>query len=99
MSYPDKHDFASVSGILDPSVSNELNIQLFWYATNSQVMIKAGTPMMQIIPLTEKKYEMVCREKTLLDELWLKKKQFFQNHSWNYKRNLVVQAFKKHYNL
>jgi len=99
LSYTDNFDFASVSGILDPSISNEINIQLFWYATNSRTMIKAGTPMMQIIPLTEKKYDMVCREMTLLDEFWLMKKKFFQNYSWNFKRNLTSRAFREHYKL
>jgi len=97
LSYPDTYDFASVPGVLDPSVSTEINIQLFWYATNKRVYLKAGTPMMQIIPLTEKKYEMICRDKTKFDELWLLKKKFLQNFSWSFKRNIHKVSYENHY--
>lgn len=99
LSYPDTFTFTSVSGILDPSFSNEINIQVFWNAINETVYLKAGTPMMQIIPLSEKNYEMICREKNRLDDLWEWKRKFIWQSSWSVKKNLARKAFWKNFNL
>lgn len=97
LSYPDEQKFSSVTGILDPALSNELNIQLFWHAINERVLIKAGTPMLHVIPLTEKKYEMVCRYKDHWDGLWQLKKKFISGSSWTFRRKIVKDAFNNHY--
>lgn len=97
ITYPDTTDFTATPGILDPGYSNEVNIQLYWHKLNGKSFIKAGTPMMQIIPLSEKKYDLVCRYKTELDELWLKKKKFMQNFTFWYKKHISKKTYQEHF--
>ena len=99
LNYPDNFTFTSVTGILDPSFSNEINIQVFWNVIGQTTYLKAGTPMMQIIPLSEKKYDMICREKTKLDELWELKRKFIWQSSWSVKKNLARKAFWNNFSL
>jgi len=99
LSYPDEHIFSSVTGILDCGFSNEINIQLFWHALNDRILLKSGTPMMQIIPLTEKKYEMICRFRNEWDVFWNLKKKFISSSSWIFKRHISKKAYCDHYKL
>lgn len=58
--YNDTYHYEANMGILDPAVTNNIAMQ-FWWNKKEEIYLKAGTPMMQIIPLTEKKLDMVCR--------------------------------------
>lgn len=93
MPYTDYFDFESTSGILDPGVANEINIQGYWNTNTST--IKAGTPLCQIIPLTEKQYTMLCRDANARDKLWLKKREFFNNFAFVLQRQKLKQAYDK----
>ena len=59
--YNDTYHYEANIGILDPAIANIITMQ-FWWNKRDEIFIKAGTPMMQIIPLTEKKLNMVCRQ-------------------------------------
>lgn len=60
--YPDSFEFTNVSGILDPTLSTEINIQLDWHILDGEYTVKKGTPLGQIIPLTDKKHYVFCRD-------------------------------------
>ena len=60
MPYPDHYDWESSSGVLEPALSSELNVQLYWNVEEGERFIKAGTPLMQIVPIWEKDVNMVC---------------------------------------
>ena len=81
--YPDIHFFKAVSGIWDVSQSPQLNVQMWMNKTPNQYVIKAGTPMMHIIPLTDKKMDLEVRDATDNDFLWRAKESFATNHSFD----------------
>lgn len=92
--YSEYFDFESASGILDPGIANEINIQGYWNTQTST--IKAGTPLCQIIPLTEKQYTMTCRDANKTDKLWIEKRKFFNNFAFVLQRNKLKEAYHKH---
>ena len=53
--YYDEDRYSIPMGIVDPQITFEVNIQLFWHALdNGEYMIKAGTPFCQWIPMSRK---------------------------------------------
>lgn len=50
--YNDESRFTAVSGIMDPMMSHEINVQLFWHVGDGDVCIEAGTPLCQYIPVS-----------------------------------------------
>jgi hypothetical protein len=94
--YSDDFTFTQSTGILDPSLSDAINLQLYWHKLNGSYTIKAGMPLAYMIPLTEKKYDFICRDKNAYDELWLKKKKFLSNFTFTLKRNQIKQSYEKH---
>lgn len=95
--YPDGYEFECTQGILDPGISSEINFQIWWNITKGKYMLKAGTPMCQLIPLTEDKYSFECRDMTANDELWVKKRKFLNGCTFKIKRNLVKDLYYKHF--
>lgn len=97
--YPDIHFFRGVSGLWDVSNSPQLNIQMWFTDQPGEYLIKAGTPMMHIIPLTDKKLDLVIRDANDNDYRWLEKESFATNHSFDpgsIQKNTKI-LFDKHY--
>lgn len=46
--------FTAASGIVDPKYSHEANLQLLWHILEGEITIKAGTPLIQYIPMSRK---------------------------------------------
>ena len=95
--YPDSFDYESVTGILDPAESSELNIQLNWYKEEGEVLIKAGTPLMYILPISEKEYSVVSRDATEKEMNWIKKRRYFNSFSFTPIRNKVKTLYEKYF--
>ncbi len=93
--YPDSYEFENVIGMLDTSVSSEVNFQLRWNVTNGIHTIKAGTPMVQLVPLTNEKFELEVRNQTEHDKQWLKKRRYLNNCTYFMKRNLIQSVYHK----
>ena len=93
--YPDSYEFESVHGILDPSISTELNCQIRWNDVSKKGIIKAGTPMMQLIPLTDKSYDFIVRDQTQEDADFLEKLRYIQHMSFAPKRSIIRNAYNK----
>ena len=50
--YHDEERFSVPTGIVDPSYSYEVNLQMFWHAVEpGEYLVKAGTPLCQWIPI------------------------------------------------
>lgn len=49
--YPDHNDFTAAYGVFDSTKSFSINIQLFWHNLDGTVLVKAGTPLSQLIPI------------------------------------------------
>jgi len=54
--YNNEDRFTPATGILDPSYSHEINVQLFWHVMEGETLIKAGTPLVQYIPIHKNAY-------------------------------------------
>lgn len=96
--YTDSHEFESVHGILDPGYSAEVNIQMRWNVMKGKHTVKAGTPMCQLIPLTNEKFELEVREATEKDWGWIHKRNYFFNFSFLFKRNVLKEMYHKYFN-
>jgi len=95
--YPDDFQFQSCIGILDPGVSSELNVQGYWNDTGTGPrVIKAGTPLAQVIPITEKNYAHIVRDKTDSDSKWLQKRKFLNFFSFILNRNKIKESYERH---
>jgi hypothetical protein len=97
LSYSETFEFEHVPGILDPGLSSEINFLLRWYVLNGVHKIKAGTPIAHIIPISEKSYELICRDATAWDKLWVEKRKFLINFSFTVQRKRLKDAFKAHF--
>ena len=49
--YAGESRFTAATGTLDPKESSQCNIQLFWHVMDGVEIIKAGTPLVQFIPM------------------------------------------------
>lgn len=97
VAYTDTYEFESTIGILDPGISSEINIQVYWNIIKGEHVIKAGTPLAHIIPISDEKFEMSCREMTEHDKKWIDKRAYFNNFTFKLKRNLIKDFYYKHF--
>lgn len=96
--YSENWQFESVHGILDPGYSAEVNVQVRWNLKNGRHVIKAGTPMCQLIPLSNEEFELEVRTATEKDKKWIQKRDYFFNFSFLFKRNLMKKMYHKFWN-
>lgn len=95
--YPDNYDFEQVIGVLDPAISTELNPQGYWKVLQGRRLIKAGTPMMQIVPLTDEEFEIDVKAAGEKELQWAIKRNYFFNLSFVFKRKLMKTQYLKHF--
>ena len=96
--YSDFQEFDACPGILDPGISTEVNIQMDWNVKDKDYLLKAGTPMQILVPITEKNYKMRCRDATEHDKKWFRKKNFLAHHKINVDRHIMKEAYSKFWN-
>lgn len=96
--YPDTYEFESCSGILDPSLSSEINAQLYWNVKNDEYHLKAGTPLMLIVPLTSEKVTYEVRDANEKDLEWIKKRRYLHYFKLTMDRPLMKKAYNKFFN-
>ena len=72
---------------------------MFWNGTDKETVIRAGTPLGHLIPLSEKKYQMVQRNMNQRDHDWVEK--FYSAYSstfWRHTmRRKVVDMYNKYW--
>ncbi len=93
--YNDHFDFESTVGILDPQDCTELNVQLNWFKDNDEILVKAGTPLMYMLPLTEKKLEMVCTNATEKEKRFFSKRKYIDFSHFGKPRNKIKNLYNK----
>lgn len=54
--YNNESRFTPATGILDPAYSHEINIQLFWHVLQGETLVRAGTPLVQYVPIHKKAF-------------------------------------------
>lgn len=54
VSYNNESRFQAATGILDPKYGHLINVQLFWKVLEGKTLVRAGTPLCQIIPISRK---------------------------------------------
>lgn len=52
VTFNSENRFSAVTGLYDPMMTHELNVQLFWHIKDGDAIIKAGTPLCQYIPIS-----------------------------------------------
>jgi hypothetical protein len=87
VSYNNESRFMAATGILDTRYGHLLNIQLFWKNLEGETLVKAGTPLCQLIPiarsmLNSSSYDVTIDEATDIDRQ--KEREF------NYAANCVI---------
>lgn len=51
ISYNRESRFTAAHGFLDPKYMHAINVQLFWHVLEGETLVRAGTPLCQIIPI------------------------------------------------
>jgi hypothetical protein len=62
--YDNETRFSVIPGVLDPTMNSEINVQMYWHALGRQEIIKAGTPLVKVIPIKDETFDFVAREIT-----------------------------------
>ena len=91
------YDPEAATGILDPSISTELNVQGYWNKKRGEVQLKAGHALAHLIPLTEETYDYEVRDATENDLEWAKKRLYYQIHGFKVNKALIKQMYNKHF--
>lgn len=60
--YDNENRFSVIPGILDPELNGRINVQIYWHALGKEEIIKAGTPLVKIIPFKNETWDMHARE-------------------------------------
>ena len=99
IAYPDTFEFTAAIGILDPALATQINFQIFWNGTVGETVLRAGTPLGHLIPLSEKKYQMVQRNMNQRDQVWVEKVSSIYNSTfWRPTvRRKVVDMYNKYW--
>ncbi len=85
IAYPDHNVFTAAHGIIDCQNYIEINVQLFWHRMNETVLVEAGTPLCQLIPIPrELAVDLIVERPTEEDR--------YISEAWAY---LTTQKFKK----
>lgn len=92
--YSDEFGLESTIGILDPSISSEINIQA--YINGRGILrIKAGDPICQLIPLNEKNENIKVRDANKNDLEYIQKRKYINNFGFRLNRNFIKDLYKK----
>ena len=62
---------------------------------NDEILVKAGTPLMYMLPLTEKKLEMVCRDATKKEKKFLSKRKYIDSSHFGKPRSKIKNLYNK----
>ena len=97
--YVKEDRFTAVTGILDPTMSPEINVQLWWHLNKgeNEVVIKAGTPLAMYLPISRKmlEYESSIGTATQEEINYIKESSYLISSNYQENRNVVAKRFKK----
>jgi len=84
IAYPEHNIFSACHGIIDSNKYNEINLQLQWHKLHGEHLVKAGTPLCQLVPITDKKVKLIVEKMTGEDA--------YANNAYRY---IVMHEYKK----
>lgn len=94
--YTDEFVFESCTGILDPSISSEINIQGYINASGN-INIRAGTPLAQLIPIGNSDNKLTIRDMNKHDAGWIKRRKFLNNMSFVLNKGKIKDAYHRYF--
>tara|TARA_R100000005_G_scaffold82497_1_gene50169 strand:+ start:1521 stop:2423 length:903 start_codon:yes stop_codon:yes gene_type:complete len=95
--YAKETRFSAVTGVLDPVLSPEINLQLWWHVNDgSEVTIKAGTPLAMYLPISKKmlEYDAIIGDATDDDISMMKEYHYLLSQQFSENRNPAKKAKK-----
>lgn len=92
--YTDFFEFESCTGVLDPSISSEINVQGYVNGRGT-FTIKAGQPLCQLIPLTDENCEVEVRDMNQEDKDWLETRSYLNNSSFSLNKSVLRGAYNR----
>jgi hypothetical protein len=95
--YGEKQAFTACPGVLDTSISCQINPILFWHELNGETLVKAGTPLCQLILIKDESAELVVREASDDEYKYDSFHQAYAGNSFSSKPPNVFQKFKEAY--
>jgi hypothetical protein len=95
LQYHNETRFSSALGVLNPEIASNLDGVLFWHVINDRVVIPAGTPLCQLIPIQlDNVPDFVCRDATDQEISQLELELTIRQGSWTNSNNLAKKAYK-----
>ena len=91
VTYSDDTRFESTTGIITPSTHMEINPQLYWKVKHGKQLVKAGTPLCQLIPIKLDNTTFSCSEFSS-EQLKNQKKMYFKRASTYIRKNNVTRS-------
>lgn len=97
--YDNEERFSVIPGILETDYYGLISIQVYWHRLNSTEIIKAGTPLMKIIPFKNEDWDHIVRLGTEKEAIDYNRVKYFNRYMFNgsMKRfqNMIDNAKKK----
>ena len=93
--YTENFTFEACSGILDPGVASEINIQAYCNVLGNTT-VKAGTPLAQLVPMSERTFDLVVRDMTASDSRWVTVRKYLNAFSYVLNRKKVKEGYNAH---
>jgi hypothetical protein len=90
ISYPDDTRFQCSTGILRPGLHVEVQPQVFWNVTQGEELVKAGTPLCQLIPIPETIEEAQFECLGYTEEMKARQKDFYYKKGFSFIRSQNV---------
>lgn len=95
--YPDTFEFEAAHGILDPSESPYVNVNMFWNVVDGKYTIPAGTPLAQLIPLTEDVYNVEVRTINEEEKKYTEKHYYARSKGFVFDKSRIKNLYKKYF--
>jgi len=87
ISYNREPRFTAATGFLDPKYIHAINVQLFWHVLEGETLVRAGTPLCQIIPIEKSTLSMSKFDVEIVNAT---QQDYERERSFNFAANCVV---------
>jgi hypothetical protein len=95
LDYLEEDRFTCASGLLDPTMTNQINPILYWHKLNDEVLVKAGTPICKILPIPASDYDFVNRHPTDKEIAFTKTQSTVMKMQWKVNKTYLQDVYKK----
>lgn len=96
LEYTPEHRFSAAIGVINPRISQQLNPVLYWHVMKGQTLIKAGTPLMRIVPIPlTNKWNTIIRPATQDERNFYDSQRLFASAHYHRPHGLLGRFFDK----